>query len=144
MILGDDYMSNMTSPGSGNLELMQRIEALENENKQLKGIILWENPNPDEAFSEQDIILGSADYTKYDIYFKTTNQMFCQSVYKGFNTILSTTDGNGINAHIRARYRFVEFVNDTTLRISDAYNAVYNGTNEQNVLLVPYKSIGFK
>lgn len=29
-------MSNMTSPGSGNLELMQRIEALENENKQLK------------------------------------------------------------------------------------------------------------
>ena len=27
---------NMTSPGSGNLKLMQRIEALENENKQLK------------------------------------------------------------------------------------------------------------
>lgn len=123
---------------AGMQEWFDRVE-------QLQPAILWQNPDPSAAFAEQDITLSSTDFTRYEIFFKTGNGMFCQSAYKGFNTILFQGDGNAANEHIRFRYRNVSYVDDTTLHIGIAYNANYDKTTNSNQsLIVPYKVIGYK
>lgn len=115
--------------------------------KDIKGKILWANPDPNSSFSPQDITLSSGDYDVLEWYFKTTvteNEVLSTKNIKGYKPKLAQfycgADG------IVARDRNVYVNSDISFSI-DAGRYCSNGSTgrvEDNTYIIPVYVIGYK
>lgn len=113
---------NNTSPYLNADNLNNNFNYLDENNKNLKGKILWVNPNPTNNIStETTITLSSNDYDVLEIYYKlfaSTTDMDIKKVVKGFSTRLTV-----IGVGYYSMRRFI-YNNDITYTIGiDSENA---------------------
>lgn len=118
-----------------NEKLNKDILDLINENKteinNLKGKILWTNPNPTSGFDNQIINFNSDDFDVYEVFYYISTEnlqmLSCKSI-KGHGTRLMIPSSN-------MEFRRMNAINDTT----------YSFENPSNVNFgVPAKIIGYK
>lgn len=140
-----------------NEKLNKYILDLINENKteinNIKGKILWTNPNPTSSFERQDITLNSSDYDMLEIFYVEENangSLTINSVrtLKGFNTTLpffKQTDAESLTGFVGNRK--IYYTNDTTLSVQNAtgyWFRTYSQMFTYNDSAVPVKIIGYK
>lgn len=123
-------------------------DALTNTNvvlSNIKGTVLWTNPNPTSDFSSQTITLSSDDYDVLEFFY-------------GYDTsggrVVSerTIKGNGVQFDVystvvptRAWRRRAEFVSNTSYSIGNCTRMEYNQTSyNENGFCVPLYVIGYK
>lgn len=123
-------------------------DALTNTNvvlSNIKGTVLWTNPNPTSDFSSQTITLSSDDYDVLEFFY-------------GYDTsgvrVVSerTIKGNGVQFDVystvvptRAWRRRAEFVSNTSYSIGNCTRMEYNQTSyNENGYCVPLYVIGYK
>lgn len=111
----------------------------------IKGTVLWTNPNPTSDFSSQTITLSSDDYDVLEFFY-------------GYDTsgvrVASerTIKGNGVQFDVystvvptRAWRRRAEFVSNTSYSIGNCTRMEYNQTSyNENGYCVPLYVIGYK
>lgn len=113
-------------------------------NKDLSNVtlldLLWENPNPNSAFSAQTITLLNNDYDYLICFYN-----FGSGSQADMNTLMSTMSLKSYNIRLsctgstnRSGFRFIEFVNETTF---NCQNGNYNN-NEGSSYLIPLKIYG--
>ena len=113
----------------------------------IKGTILWTNPNPNSVFTTQNITLDSDDYDILEIYMKLNsgeNEIISQKVIKGYNT---TLQGNIIaNNKVYHRIRKFNRTNDTTYSVGTGYQQITNEStySQADSSLVPIYIVGYK
>ena len=120
---------------------IEQIEINKNNIANLKGKILWTNPNPTIAFEQQTINLSSNDYDFYEIIITPTTNTVNNYVevvkgLKGKGTYLKYFTSDGI-----VYRRKVDYVDDTKLTIDNP--TAYNGTID-NINIIPLYVIGYK
>lgn len=111
-----------------------------NNNFEKKGTILWTNSSPTNDFASQNITLSSGDYDVLKIFFKRTkteNILLSNETIKG-NSMVTIT----INQSSKLRSRRINYTNETTLAVADAYDE--NGSNIENSALIPLYVVGYK
>lgn len=117
----------------------------------ITGTILWTNPNPNNAFSSQEITLSSGDYDILEIYYYdwvdaiSFKDLLCQKTVKGYPTKLQmqlSYNGNSFSGNRRIRY-----VSDTKLQVDTGY-AIIDSSNFNNRQAdywnVPIYIVGYK
>lgn len=119
----------------------------------LKGVMLWENPNPTTSFGTQDITLSSSDYDYLEIYWfgSTSNLRSCVSIFDknsnnyGFIMSWANTGSQGARSIIRNANVGRPEGDFTKVHFEVAYEA-QGATAEftNNAACVPYKIIGYK
>jgi hypothetical protein len=105
----------------------------------LKGKILWTNPNPLNEFAAQTITLNSDDYDVIEVFY-CSNVLSSAKTYefkrslKGYNITLSTIVNN-VNT-----YRTITYNNAKSLTV----NIGYSNAEEQARRCIPVYIIGYK
>ena len=121
-------------------------------NKTLKK--LWENPNPNMAFSAQDITLSSDDYdylTWFCIWYTGISQirLLSYTILKNYGLYMNGagdyTPGNN-QYYVASFIREVNRNSDTSFNVGNCFVRYGNSTNRptQNVTLVPVAIYGGK
>ena len=114
------------------------------------GTVLWTNTTPTSDFTAQQITLNSSDYDYLEIWFYISvlnnAESFCAKTEKGKNLRVSYFIGEEAGGYFGFRFRFVNYVNDTKLSISDCNQKKVNEQTIQtgNNWAIPYKVIGYK
>ena len=122
---------------ANNLNEMQNILG---RNFQLKGKLLWTNPNPIATFPQQDITLSSSDYDMLEIFYKSSGRnsyCFSQKTLKGLSTVITNVSPTQ-SPYVQRRY--VDYINDTKYNVKSVEGA-YGG---DNINLVPIYVVGYK
>lgn len=124
---------------------MNEIKSVVNENYDnlliaTKGNILWSNPNPNEAISEEKTIeLANNNYDFLEIFYRhstTKNYIYYQKIPKGYGSRLGSETIDGIT------YRNFDYVSDTQYKIGKiSTSSSYTGTEKQ---VIPLQIIGLK
>ena len=144
----DGEVSGGTPVTANNLNEMQAILG---GNFQLKGKLLWTNPNPNEQFSTQSITLSSDDYDVLEIYYydwvDTTSykDLLCQKTIKGHSTKLQVQLSHNSNGY--AGNRRIRYIDNTTLQVDDCYRIIDNSAfsnAKANYWNVPVYIVGYK
>lgn len=116
------------------------------------GKLLWENPNPNNGFNPQDVILNSDDYDILEIYYydwcgdsDSYKDMLVQRAIKGYNFLLHSqiTFNNGAYAGNRKAI----YVNDTTLHFENTRRIIDDSSFNTGLYEkwnVPIYIIGYK
>lgn len=120
----------------------------EYDNADLKGKILWVNPNPTEAMAYQygGINLSSSDYDVLEFYFynSTDNKaMTVQKTMAGYGVCGMYINGYGGLVYSRA----ISYVSKTSYTINECYRYGYGATTPpagSNTFLIPAYVIGYK
>ena len=126
-----------------NEKLTKNLYELVNENKtginNIKGKILWTNPDPTQAISSSDITLSSSDYDVLEIFFqhRTFNNSATYSIKilkssTGTRCFIPTTDG--------IVYRIITKNNDTSLTIGTIIGSI----SDDSTLIIPIYAVGYK
>lgn len=114
-----------------NKDILDLIYENKNEINNLKGKILWTNPNPTSGFNNQTIQFNSDDYEIYEVFYYISTEnlqmLSCKSI-KGHGTRLVIPTAN-------TEFRRMNVINDTTYSF-DIPSDVNFG--------VPVKIIGYK
>jgi hypothetical protein len=109
---------------------------------------LWENPNPNSAFTPQQITLSSNDYDLLLVLFNSHLDMtiYARSstiITKGAHSYLSQSFCN--TSSIKCTSRFIEFYNQTTYNVDNGYTIDSGGTiSQENKCCVPIAIYGIK
>lgn len=139
----NDYTMIVQSNANKKISKANMLNGLasQTEINNLKGQILWTNPNPTSDFSAQAITLSSNNYDMYEvIYYSSITQavqMTTGKIKKGENLYLTQTY---YDAQVRVRQREVIYNSDLSLNVQEAKN---NGST-QNTDLIPIYVIGYK
>lgn len=139
----NDYTMIVQSNANKKISKANMLNGLasQTETNNLKGQILWTNPNSTSDFSAQAITLSSNDYDMYEIiYYSSITQavqMTTGKIKKGENLYLTQTY---YDAQVRVRQREVIYNSDLSLNVQEAKN---NGST-QNTDLIPIYVIGYK
>lgn len=111
-----------------NEKLNKDILDLINENKteinNIKGKVIWTNPNPSENFSEQTVKLSSSDYDTLTILYidyRANQRMQSITIKKGESANLSTIFLTGSQLYISTRQ--MDYVDDTHYTFDDCHSA---------------------
>jgi hypothetical protein len=122
-------------------DLKAGVNANETTINQIKGTILWTNPNPASSFASQTITLSSGDYDFYEVYF-TYNEASAIHYANGFKSIkgkgLIAIDIGYFNQALLRRK--VDYTDSTHLLISDGMS----GGSVDNGYLIPIYVVGYK
>lgn len=114
-----------------NKDILDLINENKNEINNLKGKILWTNPNPTSGFNNLTIQFNSDDYEIYEVFYYISTEnlqmLSCKSI-KGHGTRLAIPTAN-------TEFRRMNAINDTTYSF-DIPSDVNFG--------VPVKIIGYK
>lgn len=134
--------------------LDNKLASIDDNITSLKSIKLWENPNPNVAFSGQDITLSSDDYDYliwFCIWYTGISQirLVSYTTLKGYGTYLN---GAGDYTPNNSQYYTASFIrevnrnSDTSFSVSDCFVRYGNSTSRptQNVTLVPLAIYGGK
>ena len=121
-------------------------------NDSLGGIVLWENPNPENEFPEQDIALASADYDYYEVFclqfpFGTANNLTVYSKgIRGEGVFLGVFSAN--DNILTVQNRSITYKSDTVLNIGFCHSGVILGNNyshsTNSIRIIPLKVMGYK
>lgn len=135
-------LSNLITTAKSNL--VAAINEIETKEEGAVGTILWTNPNPNSAFSSQDISLASSNYDVLEIFFKNESS---SRIIKGYGATISHTFGLG-GARIVVRYRDIIRNNDTSYNISGCTEYVQQDGNTSwsyvNSEMIPLYVVGHK
>lgn len=134
--------------------LDNKLASIDDNITSLKSIKLWENPNPNVAFSGQDITLSSDDYDYliwFCIWYTGISQirLVSYTTLKAYGTYLN---GAGDYTPNNSQYYTASFIrevnrnSDTSFSVSDCFVRYGNSTSRptQNVTLVPLAIYGGK
>lgn len=125
---------------ANNLNEMQNILG---SNFQLKGKIIWTNPNPTSAFAAQTITLSSNDYDMYEVIFYGSitgaDTLTTGKIPKGKNFFLqqiyNTGDGDVV------RNRSIKYLSDTSVNVTDGtQSGITNNNTNIPVYIIGYKT----
>lgn len=143
----DNQMSDTSRNGVENKVIKEYVDT----NKVIVSTV-WENPNPTQAFSSQNITLLSSDYDYLDIYYYDWNDsnigykdLLCQRIPKGASSQLIT--GLVYNSKGYFGTRRVTYQDDTTYTVGTGYKIIDNGSvtfGTNNNWNVPVKIISYK
>lgn len=107
----------------------------------IKGTLLWQNPNPNNAMGDQTINLNSSEYDFYEVFYKNNkdvNRLKSQKSIKGSGVSIFGLEGSSQgNTYIRD----LDYVNDTTMFVGICANP---GVSYVNDYCVPIYIIGYK
>lgn len=115
------------------------------------GTLLWTNPNPNNAFSSQEITLSSGDYDVLEIYYNDWNDtgsykdLLCQKTIKGHSTKLQMQ--LSYNGYSYSGNRRIRYVSDTKLQVDECYAIIDNSSfnnHQVNYWNVPIYIVGYK
>lgn len=133
-------------------ERMEHIEngiydnsnSIDTVNKNLKGTILWTNPNPEQAFESQKVTLNSDDYDISKIFYRHfcgDKTCFSQEVIKGYNGALEKVDIDDAT-----QTREFTYISDTELSFGEGkfMHPSYSEPKTQNTRCVPMFIVGYK
>lgn len=117
-------------------------------NSNKEEILLWENPNPNAAFSKQNITLATSDYREYCIFCASdTKVLFLkyEKSIKGKGAMFNMVSLISASLSATLIRRQFAYVNETTLNVQDC-NLFIQGkeASVDNIYLVPLKIIGYK
>lgn len=114
--------------------------AVNEEFSNVKGKILWTNPNPTKPIDTMTINLNSDDYDILEVYTKestSTIRMYHNKMIKGYSCkIMNVAPANAPYVN----YRNLEYVNDTTYALG-AFSGLYEGDKNN---MIPLYIIGYK
>ena len=138
---------------------MNEIKSVVNENddtlisqgntiNNIKGTILWANPNPSSNFAAQNITLSNDDYDILEIFYSNapgTNYIYSSRIYKGKSTFL-TVNHIGASNTVYHRWRAFDYSNDTTYSISTGTQQATNSSSSDSSIsyIIPLYVIGYK
>ena len=138
----DGEVSGGTPATANNLNEMQTILG---GNFQLKGKLLWTNPNPNVPFLPQEITLSSGDYDMLEFFYRsdmTGKRMASVKCLKGYSVQF---DLFSMGIATRRWGRRLEFVSDTQYSVGDAIVCEQGqSTQVLNEQCVPLYVIGYK
>lgn len=103
--------------------------------------ILWENQNPDSAFSAQDVTLANDNYRYLTIYYKEyagRNYYLSVKFPKGVGCCLNKIDVSSNDYYVYSR--ICSYTNSTKLLFADAYQSSQSSAN--NGHCIPIKIVG--
>ena len=107
----------------------------------IKGTLLWQNPNPNNAMVDQAINLNSSEYDFYEVFYKNNkdvNRLKSQKSIKGSGVSIFGLEGSAQgNTYIRD----LDYVNDTTMIVGICANP---GVSYVNDYCIPIYIIGYK
>lgn len=138
-------MSNLFG-GSNPLALLEKIRQLKKEVSGFKGVLLWENPNPDDNFAAQDIILGSDDYDMLEFYYKeqaNANILLSVKALKSCDTNLFVSTGAASVGPINIA-RYMRHKSPTVYSAEDGRRSFADQYTTNNAYAIPFKIIGYK
>lgn len=106
----------------------------------VRGQILWTNPNPTEPIDTMTINLNSDDYDILEVYTKESTStiiMYHNKMIKGYSCkIMNVVPVNAPYVN----YRNLNYVNDTTYTLG-AFSGLYGGDKNN---MIPLYIIGYK
>lgn len=149
----DDEMSDLSSNAVENKVIKEYVDDSKQEAINYgKPVVLWTNPNPDSAFSSQQISLSSGDWSYLEIYYydwtadvHAWKDVMCQKVIKGYSTKLIMILSYNNKSYIGNRR--VRYVDSTTLQVDLCYcNVDLSAFNDRSetTWCVPMKIVGYK
>lgn len=143
----DTEMSDRSTNAVENNVIKQYVD-----NSIISRKLLWTNPNPNNAFSPQDITLNSDDYDILEIYYydwsgdsNSYKDLLVQRAIKGYNFLLHSQITYNDKAY--AGNRRVTYVNDTTLHFQNTHGIIDDSSFNTGLFAkwnVPLYVIGYK
>lgn len=131
---------------ANNLNEMQNILG---GNFQLKGKLLWQNPNPNVQFASQNITLSSDDYDVLEIYYydwTTSKRMKTVKALKGEKILIDASFYSGTDYYVASRE--MTYNSNTSYSVGNCVSLYGTTTtaivNPINFVCVPVKILGYK
>lgn len=132
---------------------MNEIKTVVNNNddtlSNVKGTILWTNPNPTIVMAPTQITLSSSDYDILEIFYvnyTTDGKIISGRTIKGNPTILTTLFFYNSNMYMGER--IIEYIDATTLNIGNCRKIIDNSsisnTDVSNSWAIPLYIVGYK
>lgn len=154
-VLGTEVVNNMNGNETDKAPSVQSVKSYVNtydDNHKMK--LLWENPNPSQRFTTQDITLDSGDYDYLKWFYRvwgSTDALTSIDVLKGSNAMLiggGIAHMSGSSTYYGAVYqRICEYTNNTTYNVKDGVAYIGNQSSpgaDGNTYLIPFAVYGVK